>query len=442
MPNNGKNLYELKEAKTALLLNHPFFASLMMDMLSIVVLTEEDGFIAHTAQGSSPIPTLGTDGKHIFINEDFFVNKLSLDNRIAALAHEIGHAMFMHLSRGKQFIDLGFDGNKFIPMLYNVAGDYVINDMLEVCKVGILGSGWLHDPSIATHKDHVDEVYRKLYAQLPPEQKPQEGEGDGEGEGEDGEGAEGNSTGNGGGSGKETGGIPENQDTHIYTPQQAATSEAQWKRAMRSAANGAKAVGKLPGSMESIIEDFMEPKITWAQKLRMSVEVKANKDDTTSKRFNRRRYIQTGLVFPARTGHGAGHVVVALDTSGSVSDLELRQFFGELASILTDCNPERLTYIETDSRVQRTEEVENATELATIASSVKGRGGTAFQPTFDWVDENMDTRPDMLIYFTDMGCYDSPDAPGYPVIWASTVDGHEEQFNYGSFIYIDVRDNG
>jgi predicted metal-dependent peptidase len=64
-----------------------------------------------------------------------------------------------------------------------------------------------------------------------------------------------------------------------------------------------------------------------------------------------------------------------------------------------------------------------------------GRGGTRFTPVFDYVEEH-DLQPDALVYFTDLGCSDYPDDPGYPVIWAATERATKPPF--GDVIDIDL----
>jgi len=55
------------------------------------------------------------------------------------------------------------------------------------------------------------------------------------------------------------------------------------------------------------------------------------------------------------------------------------------------------------------------------ALNVVGRGGTAFEPAFDWVVEN-DESPCVLIYLTDLyGSFPSYE-PDYPVIWVNYGD--------------------
>ena len=144
----------LLEAKTAMLLHVPFFASLLLDMMQLYIGKFPDKF----PPGNE---TAATDGKHIWIDEDFF-DSLSLPEAVFLLCHEVGHAMWDHLPRGKRHLDLGFEGREFNPRLWNMAGDYVINDMLIEAKVGVMPKCGLHDTDRGKQDSLVDDVYRGL----------------------------------------------------------------------------------------------------------------------------------------------------------------------------------------------------------------------------------------------------------------------------------------
>jgi predicted metal-dependent peptidase len=54
--------------------------------------------------------------------------------------------------------------------------------------------------------------------------------------------------------------------------------------------------------------------------------------------------------------------------------------------------------------------------------TVKGRGGTAYQPAFDWFNKQKEI--DGVIYLGDMDCFDLEEIkkPKYPVLWAIIGD--------------------
>ena len=185
---------QFTEVKTAMLLHVPFFASILLDMMHIKIGKFDNVFppgMQHTA---------ATDGKNIWFDEDFF-NKLKLPERVFVLCHEIGHAMWLHMARGKHYFDCGFEGEDFNRGRWNRAGDYVINDMLVKAQVGKMPPYALLDKKY-TAEMMVDDVYRDL--------KDDPNDQDGEGAGEGG-----------------------SLDHHIYKT--ADVSEVEWKRAVQTA---------------------------------------------------------------------------------------------------------------------------------------------------------------------------------------------------------------
>ena len=93
------------EVKTAMLVHVPFFSSLLFDLMHVEV-----GKFPHIFGNRAA--TAATDGKNIYVDQDFFT-KLKLPEAVYLICHEIGHAMWLHMSRGKYYKDMGFDGEPF-----------------------------------------------------------------------------------------------------------------------------------------------------------------------------------------------------------------------------------------------------------------------------------------------------------------------------------------
>ena len=58
---------------------------------------------------------------------------------------------------------------------------------------------------------------------------------------------------------------------------------------------------------------------------------------------------------------------------------------------------------------------------------VHGRGGTRFQPAFDWI-AGSGFAPHVIVYATDLDASDRPDDPGTPVIWLTPARGRAVPF--------------
>src|SRR6201987_3869129 len=97
-------LVRIQKARTALLLDHPFFGTLLFRL---------------GAQARSSIATMATDGVSLYFNPEF-VEKLSSAELAGTLAHEVMHPALQHHTRCG-------DRN---PRRWNMACDYAINPML------------------------------------------------------------------------------------------------------------------------------------------------------------------------------------------------------------------------------------------------------------------------------------------------------------------------
>lgn len=369
------------EIKTAMLVHVPFFSSLLFDIMNV-----EIGKFPHVFGGMKP--TAAVDGKNIYIDEEF-LSGLSLPEGVFLMCHEIGHAMWQHLARGKYYLDMGFEGEPFNPTQWNIAGDYVINDMLVKSKIGNMPKGGLLDPKY-TNEMMVEDVYRDLKKD----------------DKSDGAGADGMGNGNG------------TMDVHILTP--AAMNEAELKRAVQTALDAAKAMDKMPAALERFATQFLTPQVSWKERLRYHVARAISRDATTWTRPHRRRLVAQHVYFPANTGFGAGRVVIVVDTSGSVGEAELNRFFSEVDEILATCNPEEVWLIGCDAAISSVHQLVVGESLKDNPPKMGGGGGTSFIPPFEWCAKE-GIHPSALIYFTDMYGEFPPEA-AFPVIWCKTTN--------------------
>lgn len=373
------------EIKTALLVHLPFFSSLLFDMMDVDI-----GKFPHVFGPMTP--TAATNGRKIWIDEDFLAG-LKLPEAVFLICHEVGHAMWEHMARANQYKHTGLGGAPFNPRLWNMAGDYVINDMLTVSKVGKMPAKGLLDARFK-HDMLVEDVYKELLKE----------QSDKDPGGQDGNGNDGSTL-----------------DVHI--PAGSQLSQAEVKRAIQTAVEAAKAQGKLPAALERFATELLAPVVRWQDKLRHVVTRAVSREGTTWTRPHRRRLLTQGVYLPTYTGFGAGEIVVVIDTSGSIGDPELTRFLSEVDDITMNCNPERLWLVGCDAAINTTHEIPPGTPLVGSGIKLGGGGGTDFKPPFDWVDEQ-GLRPAALLYFTDMYGDFPRQEPAYPVIWCrmSEVD--------------------
>jgi hypothetical protein len=147
--------------------------------------------------------------------------------------------------------------------------------------------------------------------------------------------------------------------------------------------------------------------------------------------FNAPVHGSTGLVCCGRRKRCAGDIVLVVDTSGSVPAYTYDRFLGEARFILEQLQPERLHLLSVSHRVCDAHTLERGGQLPL---SLKGGGGTCFQPAFDWVAKHA-PQPDVLIYLTDGVAYDinSLAAVDCPVLWVSTLC-RPEHYPFGDTI--------
>jgi predicted metal-dependent peptidase len=129
--------------------------------------------------------------------------------------------------------------------------------------------------------------------------------------------------------------------------------------------------------------------------------------------------------------------VVAVDTSGSVGDRELRIMGGAMSGIFEQAMPETVYVMDCDARVHSVREMDRPTDIEAVEMirSVEGGGGTKFQPVFDKIAE-LGIEPNVVVYLTD-GRGDQPRDPGYPVVWA-IIPGGQNSIPWGDVVPLEI----
>jgi predicted metal-dependent peptidase len=180
------------------------------------------------------------------------------------------------------------------------------------------------------------------------------------------------------------------------------------------------------------VEAVGKPTINWKEYLQTWVSGRIP-DNYTWVRPNRKMMANYGIYMPRMQLNGAGIGVLSIDTSGSVSDAELKKYVTEIAGVIEICNPEKLYIIQHDAVIQDIYEWNAGDEFTRL--KIVGRGGTNITPSFKQA-QKFDEQIDWMICFTDMEIGDWPkEAPDFPVLWAAT-GGDNAPFG----TYINLRD--
>ena len=361
----------VEKAKSLLILDHPFFGMAVSKRPIVYTDTVPTAAMAATGQ--------------MYLNPAF-VDPLTVQQMMFLLAHEALHYMLGHSLR------LGPRNHK----AWNVACDKVINDTLIDANVGLPIEGG---------------VYMDGARDFSSEELYDETDADGPGPG---------GIGNDVGPPCDDGGQPldESQIHQI---------EAQAKIETIQSAKAAKAVGKLPSSIERIVDQLVNVSTPWHEILERFMLSKVN-DGYSWKRPNR-RFVANGLYLP---GHDSipkmGEIVIGVDTSGSIQQSELDMFNAHINRILHTCNPEKVTVVYCDHDVNSAVEYEPDDFPVTL--KMQGGRGTSFTPVFDYIDDN-GIEPEVVVYLTDgYGDQNSFTTP-HETVWLTTGT---TDFDWGTVI--------
>jgi predicted metal-dependent peptidase len=381
---------------------------------------------------SDDIPTACTNGRDEKYGRKFVADLKEPELNFVVL-HENLHKAFRHLTTWKKLHDENHQ-------LANAACDYVINLKLkdiDPSERTIAMPRWADGELKGKPMGLVDEKYRGLNAKqvfdlLKQEQKDK-CNGDKEGEGE--------SAGNGsGGASTSQGGGFDDHDwdgAREMTEAEKKDLEREIDQAIRQGVMAhQKIAGTGAGDLDRDLLELLEPKINWREMLREFVKSTCHAKDTSSWRRVNRRFLSTGTYMPSLIGEKVGHMVIAVDTSGSVGQEELSGFLTEVKGIAEEVKPSQVDLIYWDSRVASHEEyTENM--VGDIINSTKPRGGGGTSPSC--VSQYLKEKqivPECVIMLTD-GYVGSDWGSNWtaPVLWA-IVGGNDCIADNGKTIHV------
>ena len=184
--------------------------------------------------------------------------------------------------------------------------------------------------------------------------------------------------------------------------------------------------GTIPAELKHIVDELFKPKpriFDWKSYFRRML---GSIYDINIKKTRRKESIR----FPEAAGikhKTKASILVAIDTSGSVSDEELKDFFSEITYIYK--TGARVTILECDSKISA-----NYEYTGKWTGKVHGRGGTNFQPVIDYYRENIKDYAS-LVYFTDGMCFIPANVPR-DTIWVITSAGDHNKTYPGRTLFI------
>jgi predicted metal-dependent peptidase len=156
---------------------------------------------------------------------------------------------------------------------------------------------------------------------------------------------------------------------------------------------------------------------------------------STWQRVNR-RWLQHDIYMPATISETMGRMVVAVDTSGSISGDILTKFLSEVQAIAIAVKPEKLDLIYWDTEVAR-HEMYTQQDLDKLVGSTKpaGGGGTDVLCVPKYLKDNQ-IRPECVVVLTDGDLYSGWGKWDAPVLWCITSNKSAKP-TCGVAIYMD-----
>ena len=357
-------------------------------------------------KSSNEVPTAATDGKKVFINEDFF-KSLNSSQQNGLLLHEVLHMALLHVPRM---------GSREL-LRWNIAADYVVNDLIIRNSKFSLPKGAIK----SINKEYWDKSVEYIYEKIPKSAISEFTNVDL---------------------------IPVAQDENLNEDKNSSSQNSKnpiakhskeecenyWKDKINLLKNSSlysdsKTQGFFPGGIGKEIEAVLEPEVDWRSALWKFVSKTPSDFHDLDRRFVYKKLYLEGLMTESVIAD------VCIDTSGSISNEQLEQFMGELNGILSSYPNIKVNLYYCDTELFGPYELGNNSKIP----AAQGFGGTSFVPFFEAIEKKDVGFTDInrvAVYLTD-GYGDFPENCSIPTLWLATHDALETSaFPFGQVIRI------
>ena len=323
-------------------------------------------------------------GVELLINEGFW-RTLTDNEQLAVLLHELHHISLCHIFMSSDFKD----HHKF-----NIAADAEVNCYIDNLPKGCITAEGLGLPNCKGAKWY--------YENIPD---PSSGETPSVGMG-----------------------LPEPLDDHSFWKEMSELPEASKQLVSNTIDTMLKTVaeqvmkrnGTIPGCLSERVEKLLKdrpPVYDWKKHLRRLLGSRITTElKRTVRRESKRLTGAPGIKFRKSVD-----LLVAVDTSGSISSRQLTEFFAEINHIHRA--GAHVVVLEFDSKMQKIWDFSPEKKIV-----VKGRGGTDFKPAADYYNEHRHAFG-MMVWLTD-GYASIPDNMYHAndMLWVLTDDGYEQYY--------------
>lgn len=325
----------------------------------------------------------------LYYNPDFIDGLTSTELR-SVLKHEALHVLLHHLTRAKHFA--------YNPRGYNIAADCAIN-----CHIEGLPEGALYPKQFDLEDNQSSEYYyEKLKKEAEDKEQNFDELIDGKGDTVDDH------------------SMWEDFDDDIVEEKVRNIAEKAIKEQEK------KGWGSINGNLAAQIIAANKPVVNWKKEVRWFINKLVLMGRKNTRMRPNRRY---GFTSPGSKRNYTSKLLVAFDTSGSVSDTQLEYFATELNGMIDHVEAD---FIQFDTKLYGDPQPFSK-KAAKI--DIVGRGGTCFHPVIELADEN---KYDGLVIFTD-GYAPFPDKPKTRMLWAVCEQDSGVEFPYGKKVVIENR---
>ena len=317
-----------------------------------------------------------------------FVDKLTDPELRGVLTHEIYHVVFHHCTK-RCSVDMRE------KKMHNKAADLAINSLIPAKASRCLPEGALLPSKYGfENKLSMEQYLQLLRDQNEDDEDPEYGDGEGD-----------------------------SIDSHDDWAESSIADEI-IRNKIDEISKRSGAWGSTPGDVQELIKAAQTSQIPWTRYLKYFIgQMISSQSESTFKKPNRR----FGYPYSGMKRKHVDKKMVAIDTSGSISNEDLTVFLAEINK-LQEIHPVDLVLF--DHEIQ-SGPVSYARKHVTF--DFKGRGGTCFQPVFDLAEKG---RYSSVIMLTD-GYADNPTKPSCvkDVIWVITEEG-KMPVEWGQYVQI------
>ena len=381
---------KIEKAYKKLLIENPFYGLFLLGLSKVIDKSVETACVRKRGINCE-----------LVINPEYW-ETLDDIQQLNLIQHEIYHIVFQHM-----FMTPFFKNHEVL----NVAADCEVNSYLQnLDDTWIVPSMFNAEPKLGTKV-----YYDIIMNQTPP--PPSQG----------------------GGGSNGSNGLPDTKDDHSSWDKEFKECSDAEKQLIKNQINSQiktaaeqtmKMRGTIPAEMKAIVDELFKPKprvFDWKAYFRRML---GSIYDINIKKTRRKESIR----FPGAAGikhKKKVSILVAVDTSGSVNDEELKDFFSEITYIYKA--GARITILECDAAISA-----NYEYTGKWTGKVHGRGGTDFQPVIDYYRKNIKDYA-ALVYFTDGEC-SIPDNVPRDTIWVITSAGDHKKEYPGRILFIPSKD--